>query len=174
MKKYSTEKDETTGLLRITALRDFGNVKAGDIGGLIEKEENLSHEGNCWVYDNTQVYDDAWVSGDAQVSGDARVFGNARVYGSAVICNYAAISQNALVDATNHVITVDVIANHKNVTVYRTIDGASATAVLGNNTLHFYSLDNLEEAVKNTHDYEVDRSAYESVISLLRKAIENF
>ena len=56
-------------LFRIKALIEFGNVKAGDLGGYIEKEENLSHMGN------------AWVSGNAQVSGDAHVFGDARVSG---------------------------------------------------------------------------------------------
>lgn len=48
-------------LRRIVALRDFGDVKAGDKGGWIEKEENLSQDGN------------AWVCGDAQVCGDAHV-----------------------------------------------------------------------------------------------------
>ena len=56
-------------LFRIKALIEFGNVKAGDLGGYIEKEENLSHMGN------------AWVSGNARVSGDAQVFGDARVSG---------------------------------------------------------------------------------------------
>lgn len=36
-------------LFRIKALIEFGNVKAGDLGGYIEKEENLSHMGNAWV-----------------------------------------------------------------------------------------------------------------------------
>ena len=56
-------------LFRIKALIEFGNVKAGDLGGYIEKEENLSHMGN------------AWVSDDARISGNAQVFGNARVSG---------------------------------------------------------------------------------------------
>lgn len=63
-------------LFRIKALIEFGNVKAGDLGGYIEKEENLSHMGN------------AWVSGNAQVSGDARVFGNAWVFGDARVSGY--------------------------------------------------------------------------------------
>ena len=62
-------------LFRIKALIEFGNVKAGDLGGYIEKEENLSHMGNAWVSGNAQV------SGDAQVFGDARVSGNAQVSG---------------------------------------------------------------------------------------------
>ena len=39
-------------LFRIKALIDFGNVKAGEKGGYIEKEENLSQCGNAWVYGN--------------------------------------------------------------------------------------------------------------------------
>ena len=61
-------------LYRIRALRDFSNVKAGDIGGYIESEKNLSHNGNCWIYDN------AWVFGDAKVYDNARVYGSAKVY----------------------------------------------------------------------------------------------
>ena len=51
-------------LFRIKALIEFGNVKAGDLGGYIEKEENLSHMGNAWVSGNAQVFGDARVSGD--------------------------------------------------------------------------------------------------------------
>ena len=51
-------------LFRIKALIEFGNVKAGDLGGYIEKEENLSHMGNAWVSGNAQVSGNAWVSGD--------------------------------------------------------------------------------------------------------------
>ena len=46
-------------LYRIRALVDFNDVKAGDLGGYIEKEENLSHYGNAWVYDNARVCDNA-------------------------------------------------------------------------------------------------------------------
>ena len=70
-------------LFRIKALIEFGNVKAGDLGGYIEKEENLSHMGNAWVSGNAQVSGNARVSGDAQVFGDARVSGNAQVFGDA-------------------------------------------------------------------------------------------
>lgn len=58
-------------LFQIKALIRFGNVNVGDIGGYIEKEENLSHDGNAWVYDNALVCDNAEVYGDALVYGDA-------------------------------------------------------------------------------------------------------
>lgn len=62
-------------LHRIRALKSFGDVIAGELGGWIESEKNLSHGGNAWVYGNAQV------CGDAQVYGDAQVFGNAQVCG---------------------------------------------------------------------------------------------
>lgn len=37
-------------LHRIRAVVDFGTVHAGDVGGWIEKEENLNHCGDAWVY----------------------------------------------------------------------------------------------------------------------------
>ncbi len=59
-----------TKLLRIKALIDFGNVKAGELGGYIEKEENLSQDGNAEVYGDAEVYGNAWVCGNARVSSN--------------------------------------------------------------------------------------------------------
>ena len=41
------------------ALKDFPDVKKGDIGGFVESEDNLSHKCNCWIYDKAKVWDDA-------------------------------------------------------------------------------------------------------------------
>ena len=62
-------------LFRIRALIDvcYG-VKKGDLGGWVEKEENLSQVfGEAWVFGEAQVFD------KAQVSDKARVFGEAQV-----------------------------------------------------------------------------------------------
>ncbi|WP_375684840.1 hypothetical protein [Bartonella sp. AP1QHHD] len=72
-------------LHRIRALRDLGDVKKGDLGGYIEKEDNLSHDGNCWVGDDAKVYGYAKVFGDAHVYGYAEVYGNSRIYGKAEV-----------------------------------------------------------------------------------------
>ena len=60
-------------LYRIKALFDFGNVKRGNLGGFVERETNLSQDGDAWVYGNAKVYGDAEVYGNAWVCGDARV-----------------------------------------------------------------------------------------------------
>ncbi len=71
-------------LFQIQALKDFSDVKAGDLGGYIEKELNLSQEDYCWVfgrakvsgvdqvydYDTGKSYNYVKVSGDDKVSGD--------------------------------------------------------------------------------------------------------
>ena len=68
-------------LFRIKALVDLKWCKKGDLGGFVEKEANLSQDGNAWVSDNAWVYGSAWVYGDAEVSGSAWVSGSARVSG---------------------------------------------------------------------------------------------
>lgn len=116
MKKYKlVDEGRKDDLKRVVALRDFGNVKKGDKGGLIQSEDNLSHRGNAWVYGNArvfgnasvlegaQVFGNAWVFGDAWVTGNARVydnalvFGNAYVYGKARVFGNAKVSDNARV-----------------------------------------------------------------------------
>ena len=57
----------TATLHRIRAVVEFGLVKVGDLGGWIEKEENLSHEGKAWVW------------GNAKVCGNAEVFSASHV-----------------------------------------------------------------------------------------------
>jgi hypothetical protein len=52
-------------LYRIQALKDFSDVKSGDLGGWVESENNLSQEGDCWVNGNAQVGGNAWVNGHA-------------------------------------------------------------------------------------------------------------
>nr|WP_278842524.1 hypothetical protein [Melissococcus plutonius] len=72
-------------LYRIRALKDFGDVKAGYLGGWVEKEKNLNQGGNCWIGNNAKVYGNAWVSDDAEVYGDAKVYDDAWVSGNAII-----------------------------------------------------------------------------------------
>lgn len=82
-------------LFRVKALRNFGLVTKGDIGGYIEKEDNLSHEGNCWVYDNAKVLHNARVYGNAVLHSNARVLHEAQVYGYAVLTDNVTVCDHA-------------------------------------------------------------------------------
>lgn len=85
---------------RIVALKNFGLVKAGMLGGYIESENNLSHEGEAWVYENAyvggnvRVYDDAKVDGNVLVLGNAKIHGNASIYGNAHVNDNTSVHDN--------------------------------------------------------------------------------
>ena len=90
-------------LHRIKAIRSFKWVNEGDLGGWIEKEDNLSHKGDCWicgnarVYDNAIVFDNATVYGNATVCDNACVFDNTIVRDNAIVCDNARVYYNAII-----------------------------------------------------------------------------
>ena len=99
MKKYELT-DETINidgrtLHRIVATRSFGHILKGREGGWIEKEENLSHEGNCWVYKNAYVYDKAKILDNAKIFDNVKIFNYALLYGNARIFDDTKIYDNA-------------------------------------------------------------------------------
>lgn len=133
--KFTDETRQYKGRLlhRIVALRDFSNIQAGTKGGWIEKEENLSHEGDCWVSHEAIVCDKACVYDNAKVAGiaviekcgqvfnyavvtvnaritdyaavydDARVSGNALVGGRAIVCRSSMIDMDAVIDGNAYI-----------------------------------------------------------------------
>ena len=60
---------QKVSLRQIIALRDFGDVTAGSVGGWVEDETTLSQEGNCWIYDvNSMVFANSHVRDDARLT----------------------------------------------------------------------------------------------------------
>lgn len=65
MKKFELTTEQKINFLgrtlyRIKACISFttasgDEVKAGDLGGFVEKEQNLSHDGKAWVYGNAEM-----------------------------------------------------------------------------------------------------------------------
>lgn len=134
-KKYELTDDtiEVHGrtLYRIRALKDFNPgdpfrlenndapvvvkgspVHAGDLGGYVESEANLSQDGDCWIGDHVWVFENAEVSDNAyvccnnlnvpvdsiEIFGDAKISGNAGVSGrNVMICDNVHILDNAQV-----------------------------------------------------------------------------
>ena len=82
---------------QIKALRNFGNVTKGDLGGWVEKEENLSQIDDAWIDENAVVFGNAYVFGNALISGAAMIYGHARIYGNALIGGHARIYGDATI-----------------------------------------------------------------------------
>ena len=102
-KKYELIKSDIKGLYRVKALKDFGYVKKGDIGGYVKNPNNLSHEGYCWVCDNAKIYGNARIYGNSEISGCAVIDGNAQIHGNAQVSNCAVIDGNAQIHGDSEV-----------------------------------------------------------------------
>lgn len=93
--KIVTFKGKEYTLYRIRALKDIflHGVTKGTLGGWVEHENILSHEGNAWIANEscvggkTIVQDDACISGNAMVFGESEIKGGAWVGGSSTVYN---------------------------------------------------------------------------------------
>jgi len=100
MKKYEILKDQSIVihgkiLYRIRALRDFGNVKKGDIGGYVQGEHNLSHDGECWVYNNAKMFDNSRVLDNAKMFNYSKMFDIAEMRNYSKMYNFSEMHDNA-------------------------------------------------------------------------------
>ena len=140
MKKYELTSDTKIVfghiLYRIKALSSFGCVSAGDLGGFLESEKNLSQNGDAWVYGDARVYGDAWVYGDARVYGDAWVSGDAEVYGDAWVSKIGSIFWIGAVGSRNDTATF-----------FRCTDGVVRVTC----GCFFGNLDEFAKKVRKTH-----------------------
>lgn len=84
-------------LYRIRATKNFATIKKGDLGGFVASTDNLSQEGDCWIYNDAKVMDDTRISDDAVVTDDAIVKDFAQVNDKATVSNNSIISDNAII-----------------------------------------------------------------------------
>lgn len=78
-------------LHRIQALKDFGNVDAGELGGWVESEKNLSQSGDCWIAMEAKAY------GDAEIGDNAILTRKAIACGNSTICNDTLVSDESII-----------------------------------------------------------------------------
>ena len=137
-------------LYRIKALVDIPNiVEAGELGGYIESEKNLSHEGNCWVGDDAKVYGDAQIYGNAKVSGNAKVCGNTKVCGDAKVYGDAQVSGNALILSNDDYATISGFGRKNRTTTFY----LSRNNIIMVDCGCFHgNLEEFRSAIRRTHD----------------------
>ena len=162
-KKYelTNETREFQGrvLHRIRALKDFDGVRAGDLGGWVEKEDNLSQLGTCWVYRDAQVYGDARVCENALVSGNARVYGDAQVYGDATITRCMHIQK------TRDYLTVGPVGSRNDFTTFAKDQNGNVAVSCG---CFYGTLDEFSEKVGATHENSKFGVEYRAAIELAK------
>ncbi len=98
-------------------------VKAGDLGGGIESEANLSQKGSCWIahygfaYGNARVYEDAFVGFYCEVKDNAKVHGHAQIKSESSIREDAEVYGRAEIH-------VGLIGGHAKVNEYARVDAS--------------------------------------------------
>lgn len=99
-KKYrlTDEKIEYKGrvLYRIQALRNFGDIKAGDLGGFVQSEYNLSHSGDCWIYNNAKAMDNSEVLHNSEMYDYSEMYDNAKMYDSSEMYDNSSMHDNSI------------------------------------------------------------------------------
>lgn len=141
----------TATLHRIRAVAEFGLVKIGDLGGWIEKEENLSHEGNAWVWGNAKVFGDAKVCDNAEVWGNANVLGNAKVF------------------STSHVLVIGAIGSRDDFTTFFRDKDNEITVKCG---CFLGKIDKFLEKVTQTHGDSKYALVYRAAVEVARLQID--
>ena len=94
-KKYELTKEtmcfDGVTLHRIQAIKDFGNVEAGELGGWVESEKNLSQSGDCWIAMEAKAY------GGAEIGDSAILTRKAIACGNSTICNDTLVSDESII-----------------------------------------------------------------------------
>ena len=135
----------TATLHRIRATVAFGIVEVGDLGGWIEKEENLSHEGKAWVWGNAEVW------GNAKVCGDAEVWGNAKVF------------------SASHVLVIGAIGSRNDFTTFYRDKDNEITVKCG---CFFGKIDRFLEKVTQTHGDSKYALVYRAAVEVAKLQID--
>ena len=152
-------------LFQIKCTKAFKNANEGDLGGYVEKEENLSQSG------------DAWVSGDARVSGDAQVYGYAQVYGNAQVSGNARVSGNAQVSGDAWVSGDARVENdhmHCGFDCFGSCNRHTHAYMTNENKVEIRcgcfrgSIEEFERKVKETHAGTIYEKQYKAIINLIK------
>lgn len=88
-------------VFRIKALRDFNDVKKGDLGGYVASEANLVNdpEDRSWVYDDSVVKGEGRVEKDSFIDGQSVVKDSRITNGSSI--SHASKVEHSRIDGSN-------------------------------------------------------------------------
>lgn len=106
---------------RVKALKDFSNVKVGELGGFVTDENTLSQEGDCWIYPESYVGRGCRVQDKAMISEGAFIIGNVQIKGFSNIRGDVCIAGNDVTIVDSNIMSLDALnpvnitGNHLNI-----------------------------------------------------------
>lgn len=139
-RKYKILKEESRVIdgrtvYRIKALRSFDDVQKGDLGGFVQSEDNLSHTGESWIYDDAAALDESYVNYNARMYGNSRLYDQSRITGDAIVEDNAVLRNFALMDddsrASDNSTLQDDAALHEKASIEDNVVLSGNTLLLG-------------------------------------------
>lgn len=158
-------------LFQIRCTKSFHNVKEGDLGGYVEKEENLSQEDDAWVYDNAWIEGSARIGGNACIGGDAWIRGNARIGGNAWIGGNACIGGNAWIEGSAWINDDD---SHCGFDCFGSVNRHTHAYRTKENNIEIRcgcfrgSIEDFEKRVEETHKGTIYDEQYKAIIKVIK------
>lgn len=119
---------------RIRALRDIPEhgVRAGDLGGLIQSEDNLSQRDASWISCHAAAIGQSRVEGDALARGYATLTDYAVATDRAVLSGYARARGHAMIEGSAQL--SDMACAEGRVVLGGTLSASGALALIGDET----------------------------------------
>lgn len=104
--RHPTNRKKIVKLYRIIALKNlfvvgYGHVSIHEIGGYVESDDNLSHEGNCWIAHTAKAFDKAIVVDDALLKDDSAIYESAKIIGHTIMEHHAHAYGNCIIKDSN-------------------------------------------------------------------------
>jgi len=94
---------------QIRALKDIESmgIRKGDLGGYVNDKDNLSQEGNCWIfndsrmfnnsrmYDNSKMHNNSMMFNNSEMHDNSEMYDNARMYNNSKMHNNTVMFNNS-------------------------------------------------------------------------------
>lgn len=139
---------------RIKALKDFGTVKKGDLGGFVESENNLSHDGLCWLFDEAIAADNSRVVDDAVLYNNVIACDNCFICGKVLVYDDSMIKENAILDGEGAIFDNSLISG--NTRLEYTYNLKNANIVNNNQILSIYNIGKYKKVLTFYRDIDED------------------
>lgn len=172
-------------VFRIQATKDFNDVKEGDLGGFIEKEENLSIDtgDNSWVYDDAVAYGttrievNSFIDKGSEVK-DSHVLNDARVgYGSTVtnsLIQSSEVQSSELADTESFSSTIGQSNIKDSEVVFSNIGDTKLVNTFIESSITTYDSTIVNSHIENKKLREVDLDGQDTRVEEVPKQESNF
>ena len=143
-------------------------VKAGDLGGYIQSESNLSQIGDCWVSGNGRVTDNGKVTGNGSVTDNGWVTDNGNVTDNGWVTDNGSVTGNgwvfgdAMIKKPTDILTISSLGS-RNDTLTVLYNKTCATGCFQG------TIDEFLAAVKETHRNNKYAKQYQDAIDYAYK-----